>query len=145
MSGVPCLWPSAGSSSPGTKLEVGIIDGRLSLCDEVLTPDSSRFWLAADHPVISQDTFVTFMIMNGRTRVGLMVAILALIGSLGCAKTEVSNTSNTSMAAGPSGSSSSTTVATGPSSATIVQPPGGPKANDRVLAATERTARRHEV
>ena len=25
-----------------------MIDGRLSLCDEVLTPDSSRFWSAAD-------------------------------------------------------------------------------------------------
>jgi phosphoribosylaminoimidazole-succinocarboxamide synthase len=29
-----------------TKFELGIIDGRLSLCDEVLTPDSSRFWPA---------------------------------------------------------------------------------------------------
>jgi len=29
-----------------TKFELGIIDGRLSLCDEVMTPDSSRFWLA---------------------------------------------------------------------------------------------------
>jgi phosphoribosylaminoimidazole-succinocarboxamide synthase len=27
-----------------TKFELGLIDGRLSLCDEVLTPDSSRFW-----------------------------------------------------------------------------------------------------
>lgn len=27
-----------------TKLEFGLIDGRLTLCDEVLTPDSSRFW-----------------------------------------------------------------------------------------------------
>jgi phosphoribosylaminoimidazole-succinocarboxamide synthase len=27
-----------------TKFELGFIDGRLSLCDEVLTPDSSRFW-----------------------------------------------------------------------------------------------------
>lgn len=27
-----------------TKFELGWIDGRLSLCDEVLTPDSSRFW-----------------------------------------------------------------------------------------------------
>jgi phosphoribosylaminoimidazole-succinocarboxamide synthase len=30
-----------------TKFELGWIDGRLSLCDEVLTPDSSRFWDAA--------------------------------------------------------------------------------------------------
>jgi phosphoribosylaminoimidazole-succinocarboxamide synthase len=27
-----------------TKFELGWIDGKLSLCDEVLTPDSSRFW-----------------------------------------------------------------------------------------------------
>jgi phosphoribosylaminoimidazole-succinocarboxamide synthase len=31
-----------------TKFELGFIDGRLSLCDEVLTPDSSRFWPADD-------------------------------------------------------------------------------------------------
>jgi phosphoribosylaminoimidazole-succinocarboxamide synthase len=30
-----------------TKFELGIIDGALSICDEVLTPDSSRFWPAA--------------------------------------------------------------------------------------------------
>ena len=29
-----------------TKFELGIIDGRLAVCDEVLTPDSSRFWPA---------------------------------------------------------------------------------------------------
>ena len=29
-----------------TKFEFGFIDGELSLCDEVLTPDSSRFWPA---------------------------------------------------------------------------------------------------
>ncbi|HML17619.1 MAG TPA: phosphoribosylaminoimidazolesuccinocarboxamide synthase [Bryobacteraceae bacterium] len=27
-----------------TKFEFGLIDGRIALCDEVLTPDSSRFW-----------------------------------------------------------------------------------------------------
>ena len=27
-----------------TKFELGFIDGRLAICDEVLTPDSSRFW-----------------------------------------------------------------------------------------------------
>jgi phosphoribosylaminoimidazole-succinocarboxamide synthase len=27
-----------------TKFEMGLIDGELVLCDEVLTPDSSRFW-----------------------------------------------------------------------------------------------------
>ncbi len=31
-----------------TKFELGIIDERLSLCDEVMTPDSSRFWPADD-------------------------------------------------------------------------------------------------
>lgn len=29
-----------------TKFELGFVDGRLSLCDEVLTPDSSRIWPA---------------------------------------------------------------------------------------------------
>jgi phosphoribosylaminoimidazole-succinocarboxamide synthase len=29
-----------------TKFELGLIDGQLSLCDEILTPDSSRFWPA---------------------------------------------------------------------------------------------------
>ena len=29
-----------------TKFELGQIDGRLAICDEVLTPDSSRFWPA---------------------------------------------------------------------------------------------------
>lgn len=29
-----------------TKFELGLIDGELVLCDEVLTPDSSRFWPA---------------------------------------------------------------------------------------------------
>ena len=32
-----------------TKLELGFIDGELALCDEVLTPDSSRFWDAATY------------------------------------------------------------------------------------------------
>ncbi|HRW38526.1 MAG TPA: phosphoribosylaminoimidazolesuccinocarboxamide synthase [Aquihabitans sp.] len=31
-----------------TKFELGLVDGELILCDEVLTPDSSRFWPAAD-------------------------------------------------------------------------------------------------
>ncbi|MHB8437909.1 MAG: phosphoribosylaminoimidazolesuccinocarboxamide synthase [Acidimicrobiales bacterium] len=29
-----------------TKFELGMIDGKLAICDEVLTPDSSRFWPA---------------------------------------------------------------------------------------------------
>ena len=31
-----------------TKFELGFIDGQLAICDEVLTPDSSRFWPAED-------------------------------------------------------------------------------------------------
>ena len=30
-----------------TKFELGFVDGKLTVCDEVLTPDSSRFWPAA--------------------------------------------------------------------------------------------------
>lgn len=29
-----------------TKFELGLVDGELAICDEVLTPDSSRFWPA---------------------------------------------------------------------------------------------------
>jgi len=32
-----------------TKFEFGVIDGRITLVDEVLTPDSSRFWPAAEY------------------------------------------------------------------------------------------------
>ena len=32
-----------------TKFEFGMIDGRVTLIDEVLTPDSSRFWPADEH------------------------------------------------------------------------------------------------
>jgi phosphoribosylaminoimidazole-succinocarboxamide synthase len=32
-----------------TKLEFGLVDGRVTLIDEVFTPDSSRFWPAADY------------------------------------------------------------------------------------------------
>jgi phosphoribosylaminoimidazole-succinocarboxamide synthase len=31
-----------------TKFELGFIDGQLAICDEVLTPDSSRFWPESD-------------------------------------------------------------------------------------------------
>ena len=41
-----------------TKMEFGLIDGRLSLIDELLTPDSSRFWDAAGYsPGQSQPNF----------------------------------------------------------------------------------------
>jgi len=32
-----------------TKFEFGLVDGQITLIDEVLTPDSSRFWPAAEH------------------------------------------------------------------------------------------------
>ncbi|QHN02952.1 phosphoribosylaminoimidazolesuccinocarboxamide synthase [Granulicella sp. WH15] len=32
-----------------TKFEFGLIDGRIALCDEVLTPDSSRYWPADEY------------------------------------------------------------------------------------------------
>jgi phosphoribosylaminoimidazole-succinocarboxamide synthase len=32
-----------------TKFEFGMIDGRISVIDEMLTPDSSRFWLAEEY------------------------------------------------------------------------------------------------
>ena len=34
-----------------TKFEFGVIDGVVTLVDEVLTPDSSRFWLASEYKV----------------------------------------------------------------------------------------------
>jgi phosphoribosylaminoimidazole-succinocarboxamide synthase len=41
-----------------TKFEFGLIDGRLVLIDEVLTPDSSRFWPQSDYaPGRSQKSF----------------------------------------------------------------------------------------
>ncbi len=41
-----------------TKFEFGLVDGKLTLIDEVLTPDSSRFWPAATYePGHSQPSF----------------------------------------------------------------------------------------
>ncbi len=41
-----------------TKFEFGLINGKLTLIDEVLTPDSSRFWAKADYkPGQSQPSF----------------------------------------------------------------------------------------
>jgi len=41
-----------------TKFEFGTIDGQITLVDEVLTPDSSRFWPAATYaPGASQPSF----------------------------------------------------------------------------------------
>ncbi|MGH9867214.1 MAG: phosphoribosylaminoimidazolesuccinocarboxamide synthase [Candidatus Polarisedimenticolia bacterium] len=38
----------AGILLADTKFEFGVVDGRIVLADEVLTPDSSRFWEASD-------------------------------------------------------------------------------------------------
>ena len=41
-----------------TKFEFGFIDGELAVCDEVLTPDSSRFWPADQwHPGTTPPSF----------------------------------------------------------------------------------------
>lgn len=41
-----------------TKFEFGIVDGETIIIDEILTPDSSRFWSARDHkPGQGQDSF----------------------------------------------------------------------------------------
>ena len=42
---------SVGIVLADTKFEFGLIDGRVSLIDEVLTPDSSRFWPADQYAV----------------------------------------------------------------------------------------------
>ena len=47
-SGPPTDAAERGIIIADTKFELGWIDGELALCDEVLTPDSSRFWEAAD-------------------------------------------------------------------------------------------------
>jgi phosphoribosylaminoimidazole-succinocarboxamide synthase len=44
-------WGAAHAAERGiiiadTKFELGLIDGELAICDEILTPDSSRFWPA---------------------------------------------------------------------------------------------------
>ena len=41
--------PQAGILLADTKFEMGLVDGELILVDEVLTPDSSRFWDAATY------------------------------------------------------------------------------------------------
>src|SRR3972149_3006968 len=54
MSWIPVLPPSARGRSP----EFGIKDGKLLLIDELLTPDSSRFWPKSEYrPGASQKSF----------------------------------------------------------------------------------------
>ena len=41
-----------------TKFEFGLVDGELTLVDEIFTPDSSRFWDASDYaPGRAQESF----------------------------------------------------------------------------------------
>jgi len=47
-SGQDCGRADRGFLVADTKLELGIIAGELAICDEVLTPDSSRFWPAGE-------------------------------------------------------------------------------------------------
>ena len=48
-----------------TKFEFGIIDGELALCDEVLTPDSSRFWPEGEYaPGRDQRSFDKQIVRN---------------------------------------------------------------------------------
>lgn len=48
-----------------TKFEFGMIDGELAICDEVLTPDSSRFWPADDYaPGRDQRSFDKQIVRN---------------------------------------------------------------------------------
>jgi phosphoribosylaminoimidazole-succinocarboxamide synthase len=42
------LAASRGILLADTKFELGLVEGELTLCDEVLTPDSSRFWPAEE-------------------------------------------------------------------------------------------------
>ena len=54
-----------------TKFEFGFIDGRICVVDEVLTPDSSRFW-PADHyePGRDQPSFDKQIVRNYLTEIG---------------------------------------------------------------------------
>ncbi len=55
----------AGIVLADTKFEFGHIDGQLSLIDEVLTPDSSRYWEAASvTPGIEPDSFDKQIVRN---------------------------------------------------------------------------------
>ncbi len=50
-SSAPRTPPSAGSSSPTRSSSSATIDGELLLIDEMLTPDSSRYWPADEYAV----------------------------------------------------------------------------------------------
>jgi phosphoribosylaminoimidazole-succinocarboxamide synthase len=53
-----CIADAAGIIIADTKMEFGLIDGELILIDELLTPDSSRFWSKDDYdPGRAQKSF----------------------------------------------------------------------------------------
>ncbi len=61
----------AGIILADTKLEFGLIDGRVSLIDEVLTPDSSRFWPADKYaPGKDQESYDKQFVRDYYTRLG---------------------------------------------------------------------------
>jgi phosphoribosylaminoimidazole-succinocarboxamide synthase len=54
-----------------TKFEFGVIDGEIALVDEVLTPDSSRFWPADQYaPGKSQPSFDKQFVRDYLERIG---------------------------------------------------------------------------
>jgi phosphoribosylaminoimidazole-succinocarboxamide synthase len=62
---------SAGILIADTKFEFGVLDGAILLADEVLTPDSSRFWPAADYaPGRGQDSYDKQFVRDYLERVG---------------------------------------------------------------------------
>jgi len=62
---------SAGIIVADTKFEFGVLDGSIILADEVLTPDSSRFWPAADYaPGRGQDSYDKQFVRDYLERIG---------------------------------------------------------------------------
>ena len=62
---------SAGVIIADTKFEFGVLEGRILLADEVLTPDSSRFWPADDYePGRAQDSFDKQYVRDYLERIG---------------------------------------------------------------------------
>jgi phosphoribosylaminoimidazole-succinocarboxamide synthase len=62
---------SAGVIIADTKLEFGVLDGEIILADEVLTPDSSRFWPADDYaPGRGQNSFDKQFVRDYLERIG---------------------------------------------------------------------------
>ena len=62
---------SAGILIADTKFEFGLLEGSVILADEVLTPDSSRFWPADDYaPGRGQDSFDKQFVRDYLERIG---------------------------------------------------------------------------